>query len=958
MPERNQEYRDQGNIASQSRQAGHENSPEFTLFNESLAHLNAALNRMSQEGYQVTAHDVAQLRQLYTTTATLADAYIAHLPTWLPDRWRSTEGLARQAGVQRIREFMRQDMAALDNYGPHNPMGINALLKDARNLTIDEPDRMGKVGNNMSSRNVIEQGGKKGVFTEDVVTQNEENLFSYAVDREMTHLPANDPQQAMLTEMRNIAQRHPDLRTLARRLKPEVMDKLVDGLRVCNLYDVDPALEAFFTQLQQDLQREGCPYKLILKGADLATATQDDVDFTMKLGDILEKNYTLDSANGVLTKSFNVEHNRSVGDRNTAMSIVGDLLYQPDLLARSSDMKMRLKNGNVVNGSYMEWAPGSELSKVEKAISGGDDELLNATVDLDTPEFVKQAGDIMALDYICGNIDRHMGNFHVSLKKDQDGIYRLDKLTGIDNDQSFPVISPKDYAKRKDKYVHIQTPESISAMKFSTAMCVLSLTKEKLAFALQHKLSEKEIASAWERTQYLQQKIVKGMNRRWTSEDEIAPGAIHVIPDGSKAWDRLNLSAVASMSGPDSFYQKAVDSVLNGGLPGLERTQKEIVRKRERDAVNARADELRAANDPAVVNNPKWVNEQLDAKALSHAMNLQNREYERKYLDPEGPLKKLPAGSRISVPFTTTGDGSREFMKGEDMYQVYHSRRNMLGEQASNAARTLRAMEDQRMTSIFGPGYDDHSVVKAAGMENPNNRYFIDGEPAEQYARRKYWTAAVQNEYNALHSEADKKRYMKNFVSAQILGAMTGGRHHVDVVALSQGDKGQVQIRTYEVGVNLKKQDFNGRQKRIDKILKDDGGRTARQRAIYNQVSRRLNQKFLDGTLDAYKNNMQAMQNARNQNVQNQNGGHNRLEQIQFEALNQNEVRPRSGSLANRGNVPEIVKNQLNRNEQFRPNEPNQPNQPNQPNRPNQNQGMNPADLPAAQSVRPRRRGH
>ena len=204
---------------------------------------------------------------------------------------------------------------------------------------------------------------------------------------------------------------------------------------------------------------------------------------------------------------------------------------------------------------------------------------------------------MLALDYICGNIDRHMFNFHIGLEKGKDGVYRVTKLKGIDNDQSFPVVGPEELKKLKGHYTHIRNVEDFACMKRSTADSILALTKDKLTFALRHKLTEKEINAAWERTKFLQDHIRAGMNNNWSSEDEIQAGMIHVIDDKSQAWDHLTLSKVAKVAPPNSFYAQIEKKFVISGIPALKRSRDKAVSDLEKTALEKRYEELVKNND-------------------------------------------------------------------------------------------------------------------------------------------------------------------------------------------------------------------------------------------------------------------------------------------------------------------------------------------------------------------------
>ena len=890
MPGRNKEYEDQLDIIRGSQRAGYDNSPEFKLLDTALGRLNEAMTRLSQPGFQMTGASIAELRALYTEAAIAADKYIQHLPTWVPVRWRSDEGIRRQVGVYRLRELITQDMEALNHYRTNNPMGLEDLLRDGRYQVFEEPEQpLQHVGSAMSDRSIIETNGMKGVFTENLNVMNPRDIFGFATTREWARLPQDHGQRKYLDELRRLNTDDSTLGSLRETLGSDQYEKVMEGLGYGNLAVSGTSEESQgkMRQIRERLRQAGCPYKLIMSNEDMLTANEDDWGFTLALSEVLKKADNIYAANGVLKNALHVEADSSIGDRNTAMSIVSDLIYRPDLLARSSDMKMKLRNGETVRGCYMEWAPGCAIADLPNAITGSAEEKKNARVDFDTPEIVKEAGDMLALDYICGNIDRHMFNFHIGLEKGKDGVYRVTKLKGIDNDQSFPVVGPEELKKLKGHYTHIRNVEDFACMKRSTADSILALTKDKLTFALRHKLTEKEINAAWERTKFLQDHIRKGMNHHWKKEDEIQAGKIHVIDDDSKAWDRLSLSKVAKVAPPNSIYDQIHRQFVNRGIPALKRSRNIAVRDLEKPALRQRYQELVKENDPAVQNRPDWVDEQLETKTAANNYRIDNMEMEAKYIGPDDMLPVLPSASQMNLSFKRSGASTALILKQDEMYQVYHSRRNLSRQTMEYANRALRALEDEQMGDFFAPGYEDHNVVKAAGMKNPNDRYFIDGEPAERYARRKYWSREINDRYESLQDPYAKKEFMRNFVAAHILGAMTSGRHHVDTVCLTTGDNGKIRVQTYEVNLNLGEADINGRQKRIDDLAKSTGGREKRQNNIRNAVRQKLSQKIDEGALNNYQNNVRAWREAQNarQNAVAQ-GNPNRVEPVAFEALN------------------------------------------------------------------------
>lgn len=128
-----------------------------------------------------------------------------------------------------------------------------------------------------------------------------------------------------------------------------------------------------------------------------------------------------------------VDEGANIDRRNTAMSRMGRLLGKPGLVAEARPMIL-IQNGQAVAGTFMKKADGVDVSKV-----GPRDAFRQFTTDnFDNPEAFSDIAAMQALDFICGNVDRHPGNFFLLF--DSDPRTNPDaKLTGlqlIDNDLS------------------------------------------------------------------------------------------------------------------------------------------------------------------------------------------------------------------------------------------------------------------------------------------------------------------------------------------------------------------------------------------------------------------------------------------------------------------------------------------------------------------------------------------
>ena len=175
--------------------------------------------------------------------------------------------------------------------------------------------------------------------------------------------------------------------------------------------------------------------------------------------------------------------------RNSAMSAVADVLGVPNLIARSRNMKFRDSKGNVVEGTFMDVAKGTDLG-------GGKNE--NAQKLSDQPfkgagsEGLRQLCDLQVLDYICGNIDRHSGNIVYELDKDG----KIISVQGIDNDTSFTRFHPEN----RDLNDLMTAPKNMRVISKSMRDKIMNMDEAMLKFSLRGRgLSEEEMDASVER---------------------------------------------------------------------------------------------------------------------------------------------------------------------------------------------------------------------------------------------------------------------------------------------------------------------------------------------------------------------------------------------------------------------------------------------------------------------------
>ena len=204
----------------------------------------------------------------------------------------------------------------------------------------------------------------------------------------------------------------------------------------------------------------------------------------------------VDATNGLCLR---LKDGDRLDQRNSAMSAVASLLGVPELIARSSNMKYLDEEGNVVEGTFTEYAKGLDIFARDggKCLTHVNNDPFGGKTDL-----IKSIADLQILDYICGNVDRHPGNltFHVNAEG------YIARVQGIDNDASFGLCRPA----REENSNYLPGLGSLKVISKSMADKVNSLTPELLRFVLRGRgLKEEEIQAACDRLSDLQQELKK-----------------------------------------------------------------------------------------------------------------------------------------------------------------------------------------------------------------------------------------------------------------------------------------------------------------------------------------------------------------------------------------------------------------------------------------------------------------
>ncbi len=185
-----------------------------------------------------------------------------------------------------------------------------------------------------------------------------------------------------------------------------------------------------------------------------------------------------------------------IDNRNAAMSAVADLLGMPNIVARSKPMRIIDKNGNVIEGTFMEAAKGIDSENLPPSAASINENALKNT----NGNGFRDIANLQVLDFLCGNYDRHGGNIFYQFDKNG----KLCGVQGIDNDGAFGVIGEKQLVRKEGKvgktdtnYMYMTNLENMKAIPEETAKRIEALDASTLKYALRgYGLSEAELKAA------------------------------------------------------------------------------------------------------------------------------------------------------------------------------------------------------------------------------------------------------------------------------------------------------------------------------------------------------------------------------------------------------------------------------------------------------------------------------
>ena len=390
--------------------------------------------------------------------------------------------------IKDISNVLEKDMDQLRRCDPKQPGSLADIISRARSHTIvinsKDIKAMGAV---LSSRIPLKTpSGKKGFFTADVA-YDPDAKWNENVDKCMNAIGNKYPEsRKYLEKLKTDREFQMEFRDVC---PPATIEEYIAfGME----YAVDDKLAGVAVAIGISDSEEDA--KNIIDGSDLLRKAL--IDFIRDMVPVISQIGIMEEAG--------IKKGTTISGRNCAMTDMAKLLGCEGLLANSSHMTVMI-DGRPVKGVFMETIEGTDINRLKE-----DDPILNADASLsENPEVLAQITDLQVFDFICCNVDRHMGNMIYDIGKNDNGKVVLKGIKGIDNDCAFGIPDVSSNVKVKQ----MVKPEK---MQFIRESMVKKLKDIKSKSTLRYRLSgngltNEEIDAAWERLVMVRKAAKKGV---------------------------------------------------------------------------------------------------------------------------------------------------------------------------------------------------------------------------------------------------------------------------------------------------------------------------------------------------------------------------------------------------------------------------------------------------------------
>ncbi len=232
-------------------------------------------------------------------------------------------------------------------------------------------------------------------------------------------------------------------------------------------------------------------------GADIRNFNEQEISDVLDYYKEINKQGSMtEIANG----SAGIALGSEMSKRNVATSRMAHMLQMDSNIAFSENVIV-VDRGVTSEGSFMATAVGYD-SRSETGMKF----MADKEFDFTSPSFQRDVSRMQVFDMLCGQIDRHGGNFFYQVdSKPVNGKYVITGLQGIDNDMSFGEIDLKGRSSEK-----MVTIDKLNAIDEDILQSVRELTPEQIQYTMGEMLSKNEIDAVIKRRAQILQRVDEG----------------------------------------------------------------------------------------------------------------------------------------------------------------------------------------------------------------------------------------------------------------------------------------------------------------------------------------------------------------------------------------------------------------------------------------------------------------
>ena len=450
----------------------------------------------------LSAEDKTALEQQMLSTAQAGEAFLSDIKNIAQDNKDIELNKGVPAMVGKLQGLLSHDYTTVQAYDPSKKqLSLPALMEESRTKTI----MLGKkqiesMHGAQSSRIPMSLVNEKGRIRSGFLTKGNK-LEVMSVYQSALHAAANEAGTRQMEEQwEGLLQKYRDYKKIG----ADKGDEYVIAHMVAATFDKKSA-SASEINFKVLLHKMGVPATGLGKRA------------ITKFVDKLQPLNTIGTAFAAI--DLQLKEGQRIDTRNSAMSAAADFLGRPDLVARATDVKFIDGDGEVLEGTFMDFADGLDLGSGKKRYFQqiSDDPFGEKAPSAKPGAFLKDIADIQAIDYICGNLDRHFAN--LMYRVDENG--RLIGIKAIDNDTSLGSNLPGG-----ENHQRLAGTNNMGVISESMATQIKNMTPEMLRFRLRGKnLSEEQLDFAALRLEQLKTAILEG--EQYYKDKPIGKGQVY-----------------------------------------------------------------------------------------------------------------------------------------------------------------------------------------------------------------------------------------------------------------------------------------------------------------------------------------------------------------------------------------------------------------------------------------------